>query len=530
MTEIIVKKPYERFDWKKEIQKRTPAEAKQWQTKEYRRCAEDKIYWFNQYAWTIDTRTSPAIKPFILHSYQIKLIDQLDKYLDLFIDKCRDMGISWTVMGWETHQVLYTKGYTALNISRKESEVQDSGNTFHSLHGRVSFIYDRLPPFLKPRIHKPFLIFSVPSMNSVIKGESANPKAGRDTQYKFIFVDEAAHVDCLDEMWKGLRNASNTICLNSTPPKESVNNKFAEIKDIKNSGFVKMGFDWHENPSHTQEWYNKKTASMTEQEIAQEILRQYDKALTNRSYPEYNDTIHLLDHKVYLNPKATLYCFMDYGLDGEVFLFAQKDVRDRLFILYYKICINMLTQELYIEFIKCLEKLGYRGPIKDIFFIGDKSGNKRNRITKTSVIQDYKTVSNNQIIIHTRELTNDEKMKCTKMALKNKIDGRPQINISKEPTCLNFAKCLKSLTLNKSGADHVDNKFTHAVNAFEYGVNWLFPKTKAAGIVLGVDPGEPVRGIDGEIIKEQEELISGPASINTVIGNYRIERKSIYET
>ena len=94
-------------------------------------------------------------------------------------------------MGWQLHQALYTKGFTSLNISRKESVVQDAGNTHHSLFGRIKFVHDRLPPFLKPIIHNPFLTFRVPSMNSIIKGESSNPKAGRDSQYKFILIDEA---------------------------------------------------------------------------------------------------------------------------------------------------------------------------------------------------------------------------------------------------------------------------------------------------------------------------------------------------
>ena len=516
-----------RIDWQKEIDSRDPIDAKKWQVKEYRRCVEDKIYWFNNYVWTIDTRITPSIIPFILWPKEIELVKQLDKYQDLFVDKARDLGISWTVMGWELHQDLYTKGFTALNLSRKESEVQDSGNTFHALHGRILFMYMRLPPFLKPRIHNPFLIFAVPSMNSVIKGESANPNAGRDTQYKFIFVDEAAHIECLDEMWKGLRNASNAICLNSTPPTESVNNKFAEIKEMPNSGFNKMRFEWTDNPNHDQAWFDKKTASMTEQEVAQELLVQYDKAKINRSYSEYDDSIHLLGHKVYLNPKSKLYCFMDFGLEGEVFEFAQKDYEERLFFIYYKIFFNMLTPELYREFIKCLDALGYSGQISEIVFIGDKSGNKRNRITKTSVIEDYKKVSNNQIDIHTRELTNDEKMKCVKACLKKYINGRPQFNISDEPTCLELAKCLKNVTLNKIGTDHIDNKYTHAVNAVEYGINYLFPKTRAAGVVVGLDPGEEIKDDDGKVIRTVESNIVKSASVAAVIGEHRIERRNL---
>ena len=523
--EIIQKA--ERIDWKREIANRNPADAKQWQIKEYRRCVEDKPYWFNNYVYTINTNSTPSIKPFLLWPHQGKLIIQLDKYEDTFIDKARKQGISWTVMGWELHQVLYTKGFTALNLSRKESEVQDSGNTFHALHGRLSFMYDRLPPFLKPKVHNPFLVFSVPSMNSVIKGESSNPKAGRDTQYKFILVDEAAFIDCLDEMWKGLRHASNSICLNSTPPSVSLNNKFAEIKDMPNSGFTKMRFHWNDNPEHDQAWYDKKTASLTESEIAQELLVGYDKARTNRSYPEYDDGTHLLGHKVYLNPKSRLYCFMDFGLDGEPFVFAQKDFEDRIFIIYYKIFKDKLTIELYKEFIKCLDAIKYTGLISDIMFIGDKSGNKRNRVTKTSVISDWKKVSNDQIIIKSRELSNYEKMKCMKTCLKKYIGGRPKFNISQETTCLGLAKCMKNVTLNKTYTDHIDNKYTHAVNAVEYGINFLFPLVKAAGVVVELNPGEALKNLKGEIIRKAEPVMNRGFSVSSVIGSNRINRGRI---
>lgn len=516
-----------RINWQREIDSRNQRDARQWQIKEYRRCVEDKIYWCNNYIYTIDTRITPAIIPFILWPKQIELIKQLDKYEDLFVDKPHDLGISWTIMMWELHQDLYTKGFTALNISRKESEVQDSGNTFHALHGRLLFMYQRLPPFLKPRLHNPFLVFTVPSMNSVIRGESANPNAGRDTQYKFIFVDEAAFIECLDEMYKGLRGATNTLCLVSTPPKESVNNKFAEIKDMPNSGFIKMRFHWKDNPQHDENWFNKKTASMTEEEIAQEVLVGYDKAKINRSYPEYADEIHLLAHKVYLNPKAKLYCFMDFGLEGEGWVFTQKDFEERLFCIYYALFQNKLTPELYIEFVKSLDAIGFSGEIKEINFIGDKSGTKRSRLTKTSVIGDWKTVSKGQIDIKTRELSNDEKMKCVKMCLKKYIHGRPQFNISNEPTCLELAKCMKNVTLDKTGQDHIDNKYTHAVNMVEYGINYLFPKTKAASIVVGLDPGEEIKDKDGKIIRTVETNIIRSASVAAVIGNNRIERRSL---
>jgi len=529
--------PTERINWRKHIESLTPAKAKEWQIEEYRKCSEPgidpkygKVYWFNNYVSTIDTRRTPSIIPFQLYPYQIdKLLKTLDTYCDTFIEKSRDMGISWTVMGWELWNCLYTKGFTALNISRKESEVQDTGNSFHSLHGRLLFMYQRLPPFLKPRLHNPFLTFSIPTMNSIIKGESSNPKAGRDSQYKFILIDEAAHIECLDEMWKGCRNASNTICLNSTPPANMVNNKYAEIGEMKQSGFVKLKFHWKEHPLKTDEWFKKKTAAMTPAEIAQELEIRYDAALTRRSYPEYDDNIHMLSHKVYLNNQRPLYCFMDFGLAGEVFLFAQKDAYDRIFFLYYKIFFNKLTKELIPELVKCLAHLGYAGELKNVKFIGDKSGDKRSRTTKTSVIDEYRTLSNGQIDIKYKELSNDEKMKCVKECLKQRVQvqgvWKPQFNVSQEPTCIKLSDCFKMLQLNKMGLDHLDNKFTHAVNAAEYGINFLFPRKKETPAVACSEPGqrteENKRGEPIIITTPRDKIQSAAA----VVGHNRIERK-----
>jgi hypothetical protein len=250
--------------------------------------------------------------------------------------------------------------------------------------------------------------------------------------------------------------------------------------------------------------------------------------MTNTSYPEYKETVHLLNHKVYYNKHFPLYCFQDYGLSGEVFLFAQKDHSDRLFFIYYQIYKNMLTPELYLELFKCLAKIGYEGKLEDLIFVGDKSGNKRSRTSKTSVIQEYHQVSDGKIRIHTTEISNDEKMKTMKACLKRKIDGKPQFNVSKESTCLKFSECMKTLQLNKAGDDHVDNKFTHVVNAAEYGVAYLFPRRKAQGVVVSLDPGDKILNEEtGEEVEQSGRTFLKPASAAAIVGSYRIQRKGV---
>jgi len=516
MVDIIIKKPFERIDWKDKLGRLSPKDAQAWQIAEYRRCVEDIPYWFQQYVWTVNTRKTPPVIPFVLYDFQEHLIKELGLFHDIFIEKSRQMGISWTIMGWELHQALYTEGYTALNVSRKESEVQDSGNTFHALMGRIFFIYQKLPPFLRPRVHNPFLTFKVFSTNSIIKGESANPNAGRDTNYKFVLLDEAGHIKCLDEMWKGVRSSSDAICVNSTPPKDAINNKYMELKDMKDSGFKRLKFHWSQHPEKDEKWFEKNTASMTDEEIAQELEIDYDKAQSDRSYPEYSDDMHLLNHKVYINAAMPLYCFMDFGLAGEVHLWAQLDKDQRMFILKYDIYKNLLTHELYNAMLKSLNELGYRRGVEEIVFIGDVAGDKRMRSNKLSVIDEYRRASNGKIKIKTKSMDNYHKMRCVKSRLKTFISGRPQLNISKEPSCIRFSHCMKYLSLNKKRTDHKDNKYTHAVNAFEYGVNHLLPVKRAAAIVVGVDPGS------NNINNKNNRHVSA----TSVVDSHRINRRS----
>ena len=246
----------------------------------------------------------------------------------------------------------------------------------------------------------------------------------------------------------------------------------------------------------------------------------------------------MLGHKIYLNPKATLYCFQDYGLSGEVFLFAQMDSSKRLFFIYYKIYRNLLTTELYVKLLKDLAHLGYlragmdkeeiHKKLEEMVFIGDRSGNKRSRTSKTSVIQEYSTISDGKIKVKTTDnLMNDSKMKDMKACLKNRIDGKPQFNISKEPTCIKFAKAIRCLQLNKQKTDHVDNNFTHVVNAAEYGVSYLIPRKKLKAAVASIDPGDTHEDHNVKEVIDNHDNITRAASASAVIGNRRIERKGV---
>ncbi len=451
-----------------------------------RRCAEDINFFISNFCFTIDTRKSNAIFLMKLWEHQKKLLKQLLKYEHLIIEKSRDMGISWTIMAFELHQCLFTEGFTCLNISRKESEVEDSGKTFHSLMGRLKFMYDHLPDFLKLKMQNPFLTFKIPSNNSVIRGESANPDAGRDTQYKFIFIDEAAFINCLDKMWSGVSNAGKAICLNSTPPHDA-DNKFVHLRQMKNSGFKLLKFHWSEHPEKDAAWYANKIKTMTVEEVARELDMNYERAKETRVYSEFTSAEHVSTYTYYYNENHPLILGFDFGLEGEAVGFYQKDANDRLFKLWQYEERDLLTYQHVINIDKILGKLKFHGKHTDLLCFGDPSGNRRGRATKESVIAEYNRCGFN---IKFRRVSFEEKRRTVKAVLRNKIKDKPKFSMSK-PTDENklgdFVNAMVNARLNKDFTDQVDDWTTHKVNEFEYVLINLFPLIRATGIIVNID-------------------------------------------
>ena len=426
--------------------------------------------------------------PFKLWPHQLEMLAEISQFQDIFVEKSREMGISWFVMAFELHQALFTDYFTVLNISRKESEVEDTGKTFHSLMGRIDFIYQRLPNWLKFQMRNPKLSFQVYKTHSIIKGESANKDAGRDTQYKMIFVDEAAHIDVFPEMWKGIRNSTDCLVINSTPPSDPADNKYFELKQIierdqqKGAGFKKLKFHWSQHPNKDEDWFNKKTAAMTDEEISQELEIGYSSTKTRFSYPEFDTPIHVSDHKIYFNPKSKLYITFDFGLAATVMLFLQIDKDRRAFMIDEYEEKEKLPPEHYKNLLRILAKIGYQGALDDIIYYGDEAGNKRSQTTMTSVIQEYNMASKGLVRIKTRPIRFDEKARTCKKFLKDRVNEMPRFVISSN--CTKFPTAVKACRFNKTGTDHVDNWATHKVNAWEYFVVHEFPLQKAGMVCI----------------------------------------------
>lgn len=480
--------------------------------KEWMKCRDSDKYFIFNYCYTFDPRKAEKIFVMKPWPHLIRLIDELndsyEKSINTIIEKSRDMGISWTIMAWQLHKVLFKNGFMSLNISRREWEVEDTGKTPRSLFGRLDFMYSRLPSYIKCQVDNPFLTFKVKGNNSFISGESANVNAGRDMQYSFIFIDEAGHIQILDEMWKSVSNSANFVVLNSTPPPGGKGHKFAQLRFNETAGFKVLRFHWKEHPEKNELWYAKKTLGMTDEDVARELDINYEKSVSLKIYHEWDD-IHIARLPLTYDRTKKLYLAFDFGLDDpESVLFIQKCLNSeektmaRVIAEYEKG--NLLTNEHFKNIQQKLFSIGYNGKLEDLKCYGDPEGIRRERTSGRSVINEY---ANLGLRISVKEASLQDRRRSVKLMLKTRDSaGIPRLIVS--PTCTNLINSLRDHQRVKSDADAARKDGTcHSVTALEYFCINEFPPLEAAAIIYGKDPEPTQRGPLNMRPRERRSLI-----------------------
>lgn len=157
------------------------------------RSKDDRIFFINSLK-TFDPRTKDKDLQFELYPFQIdyakKLFKHIDESKDLFVEKSRDMGVSWTTCAVILWYFLFEEGFQCLIGSRKEDYVDNK--TIDSLFGKLDYLIKSLPWKIqgyKEDKHRLFMKLSNPENGSNIQGESANANFSRGGRYKCLTGD-----------------------------------------------------------------------------------------------------------------------------------------------------------------------------------------------------------------------------------------------------------------------------------------------------------------------------------------------------
>lgn len=198
------------------------------------KCRRDPVFWFNTFAYTFDPRKPNAQLPFNLYPFQEwfvrDIVDAIEQQEDIGVEKSRAMGASWMFMGIFLWAWIYRPGWDIHVGSRREAEVDTVTADPSTLFGKIRFMMQRLPSWMKPQpgdIELKKLLLRNNRNGNVITGESSNRDFGRGPRKRAVFLDEFASWENADYVYDGLAATTNCRIVNSTPCGES--NKYARL-------------------------------------------------------------------------------------------------------------------------------------------------------------------------------------------------------------------------------------------------------------------------------------------------------------
>ncbi|MDH0030330.1 MULTISPECIES: terminase [unclassified Acinetobacter] len=263
-------------------------QSEQSQQAEYEKCRRDPIHWFNHWVWTYDPRGMafglPANLPFVLRPKQVDLVDWLEEREDTqtggVIEKSRDEGMSYVVLGFFLHRWLFVDGFAAGVGSRKEDLVDKKGDP-KTLFYKFRDMLDKLPAWMKPkgfnrREHDNYLRIVNPVNGATLTGE-AGDNIGRGGRTSMYLLDEWGFVANPEAADAAISQNTNVIIKGSTP--NGIGNRFHQ--DRFSGRYSVFTMPWRLNPDKNwtaqcrgqviYPWYEKQVITLDPVILAQEV-------------------------------------------------------------------------------------------------------------------------------------------------------------------------------------------------------------------------------------------------------------------
>ena len=241
--------------------------TKQEAMKEIVRCGKNPAYFINTYAKI--SHPMHGLIPFHLYDFQENLLDSFEDHRFNVILKARQLGISTITAAYVAWMMMFHREKNVLVIATKFS-------TAANLVKKVKAIIKFLPQWLRiSNVDIDNRTNFVLSNGSQIKASSTSGDAGRSEALSLLVIDEAAHVEGLDELWMGLYPTLSTggRCIALSTP-NGVGNWFHKIyveSENNSNDFFPTKLPWDVHPDRDDAWYEKETRNMSRREIAQEL-------------------------------------------------------------------------------------------------------------------------------------------------------------------------------------------------------------------------------------------------------------------
>ncbi len=235
--------------------------------KEIVKAGKDPVYFTINYCRI--SHPQRGLIPFKAYDYQQELLKDFNDYRFNIILKARQLGISTITAAYIAWLMLFHRDKNILVVATK---LQTATN----LVKKVKAIIKNLPAWMRISDIEIDNRTSFELKNgSQIKGSSTSGDAGRSEALSLLVVDEAAHVEKLDELWTALYPTLSTggRCIALSTP-NGVGNWFHQNcveAEAGTNAFHMTTLMWDVHPDRNDSWFEKETKNMSKRQIAQEL-------------------------------------------------------------------------------------------------------------------------------------------------------------------------------------------------------------------------------------------------------------------
>lgn len=187
----------------------------------------DILFAFNYFFYTLDVRKRPfSHQPFCTYPYQditiLIVLYCIENKIDIPIDKSRDMGLSWTLIGVIVWLWLNPNSYIDALLGSRIQDYVDKKGDMRTLLQKARYLIYKLPIWLRPedfdkRRDDNFMKLINPNTGGAITGESSNPNFSTGGRYAVILYDEFAKWEYDEAAWTAGGDATPCRIPNSTP-------------------------------------------------------------------------------------------------------------------------------------------------------------------------------------------------------------------------------------------------------------------------------------------------------------------------
>ena len=231
------------------------------------KAGKDPVYFTTNYGRI--SHPQKGTIPFKAYDYQKQLLNDFTDYRFNIILKARQLGISTVTAAYVSWLMLFHREKNILVVATKLA-------TATNLVRKVKAIIKNLPEWMQiASISVDNRTSFELSNGSQIKGSSTAGDAGRSEALSLLVIDEAAHVEKLDDLWTALYPTLSTggRCIALSTP-NGVGNWFHQNcveAEAGTNDFYMTTLLWDAHPDRNKAWFKKETRNMSKRQIAQEL-------------------------------------------------------------------------------------------------------------------------------------------------------------------------------------------------------------------------------------------------------------------